>query len=164
MRTLDLIRHGRNRRMIPQAWWDPFASLHEELDRWLSPERTLGTSIDRETGAKIDFLPRINVAETDHEVTVSAELPGLEEKDVELELTKESLILRGEKKTEKEEDKKNYHYQERSFGAFYREIVLPDGIDTEKAKATFKKGVLEVKLPKSLKAQESVRKVPIQGE
>lgn len=108
--------------------------------------------------------PRADIAETDTEVEVTADLPGLDEKDVQVTLEDNLLNIHGEKKAEHEERKKNYHLMERSYGAFQRTIPLPSGIDQKKVKATFKQGVLQVKLPKLPEAQAQSKQIKIEKE
>jgi HSP20 family protein len=110
-----------------------------------------------------DFSARLDAAETDKAVTVTADLPGLEEKDIELSLNENVLSLKGEKKTESEEEGKNFYRRERTSGAFYREIELPAEIEAAKVAATFKNGVLTVTLPKSEKAKEESRRIPVKA-
>jgi len=102
-----------------------------------------------------DFTPRVDVTETDKEVKVTAELPGVDEKDISLELDENALVLSGEKKEEHEEKSRTGYRLERSYGSFHRVIPLPARVDVEKAHAEFKRGVLSVKLPK---LEESTRK------
>jgi HSP20 family protein len=94
------------------------------------------------------FMPKVNVVEKDKEVYVLAELPGMDEKDVSVEVDEDTLTLKGEKKEQHEEKKNNWHRIEQSYGSFHRVIPLPVRVDTTKAKANFKKGVLNVTLPK----------------
>jgi HSP20 family protein len=108
-------------------------------------------------------LPSTDVEETDKAIEVSMELPGLEEKDVEVTLTGGELVVRGEKKAETEKKKKGYHLSERTFGSFYRAIPLPSGIDESKVEAKFKKGVLTVTLPKTAEALRNVRKIEVKA-
>ena len=110
------------------------------------------------------FHPNIDVTETDKEIRVSAELPGMDNKDINVSLTKESLTITGEKKEEKEEKKKDYYRMERSYGSFSRTIPMPVEIDTDKAKALFKKGVLTITLPKTAKAIKEKKKISIKAE
>jgi HSP20 family protein len=110
------------------------------------------------------FHPKIDVTETDKEIRISAELPGIDNKDIDVSLTKDSLTIKGEKKEEKEEKKKDYYRMERSYGSFSRTIPMPVEIDTEKAKAQFKKGVLTVTLPKTAKAIKEKKKIQIKSE
>ncbi len=108
--------------------------------------------------------PKIDVSETEKEVLITAELPGMEEKEVELLLTPETLTIKGEKKIESEEKERDYYRSERVYGSFCRTIGLPSGIDKDKTAATFKKGVLKVTLPKTVQAQKEVVKLEIKKE
>ena len=108
--------------------------------------------------------PRFDVSETDEAVSVSAELPGMEEKDVEVTLDERSLSIKGEKKAEREETRKNYYLSERSYGHFQRTIPLPEGVDRDKAKAQFKKGVLTVTLPKTAQAKKEHQRITVTSE
>jgi HSP20 family protein len=137
-------------------------SIHDAIDRMFE-DFFRGQDVEPlrwEAGAS---LPSIDVAETDKEITVSADLPGMDEKDVEVSLSKDRLVIKGEKKEEKEEKKKDYYRRERRFGSVYREIALPCDVATEKATAEFKRGVLNIVLPKSTDALKESRKVPIKG-
>ncbi len=110
------------------------------------------------------FAPNIDVSESDKEIKVSAELPGMDEKDIEVSLSNDMLTIKGEKKEEKEDKGKDYYRMERSYGSFSRTIPLPIEVQTEKIDATFKKGVLTVILPKSEKAVKATKKVAIKAE
>lgn len=109
------------------------------------------------------YVPHVDVADKDKEICVTAELPGMDEKDIEVTLAKDRLILKGEKKEEKEERENGYYRHERHFGEFVREIPLPCDVQTEKTKAVFKKGILTVILAKSAAEQQGVKKIQIQG-
>jgi HSP20 family protein len=104
------------------------------------------------------------VAETDDAVEVSAELPGLDEDDVRVTLDNGILTVEGEKKTEREEKKRGVFFSERSYGRFQRSVALPAGIDESKVKASFKKGVLRVTIPKAESARATRRSIPIEAE
>lgn len=108
--------------------------------------------------------PHIDVIEGDKEVKVSAELPGVDEKDIEVSLTKDSLTIRGEKKESKEDKGKDYYRMERSYGSFSRTIAIPAEIDTEKVDANFKKGILTITLPKTAKAVSETKKISVKSE
>jgi HSP20 family protein len=108
-------------------------------------------------------FPRTDVAETDREVEVSIELPGIDEKDVDVAIANDVLTIRGEKKNSREEKRKGFYLAERSYGAFHRAIPLPPGIDSDKAKAEFKKGILTISLPKTPEAQSRVKKITVQA-
>jgi HSP20 family protein len=105
--------------------------------------------------------PAVDVSEDEREITVKAELPGLESKDVDISLDRGVLTLKGEKKFEEEEKKDNYHRIERSYGSFYRSLTLPAEVKEDAVKAKFDKGVLTITLPKSEKAKS--KKIEIQG-
>jgi HSP20 family protein len=98
-------------------------------------------------------LPTMDVAETDKEIEITAELPGLEEKDVQINVSDNILTIRGEKKAETEQEDKNYRLIERSYGAFERSLELPEGVDADAIDATIDKGVLKVVVPKPAPAQ-----------
>ena len=137
---------------------DPFTQLQRRMNGLF--DDFLGRpSTDLWNGA--EFLPQVEVTETGKEVRVTAELPGLEEKDVELTVLDNMLSIKGEKKEEKEEEEHNYYHSERSYGYFHRTIPLPQGIDADNAKAKFKKGVLTVTIPKKPEAQSHRRKIEL---
>jgi HSP20 family protein len=99
------------------------------------------------------FNPRVDIVDSDKEVKVSVELPGMDEKDVDVALARDVLTISGEKRQDKENRGKNYHRMERSYGAFTRSIPLMCTVDENKAEATFKNGVLTVTLPKTVEGQ-----------
>lgn len=107
------------------------------------------------------FSPDIDVTDSDREIKVSAELPGMDGKDIEVNLNSDSLTIKGEKREEKADKAKDYYHVERSYGSFSRTVPLPDEIQSDKAGAHFKKGVLTVTIPKSRKAADSKKKVAI---
>jgi len=110
------------------------------------------------------FIPRINLAETDKEICITAELPGMDEKDVHLEVEEDSVTISGEKKVENEEKGKNWRRIEHSYGSFCRVIPLPVTIDTTRVAAKIKKGVLNVTLPKTEVTQPKKKTVEIKPE
>ncbi|MBZ7927257.1 Hsp20/alpha crystallin family protein (plasmid) [Ensifer adhaerens] len=107
--------------------------------------------------------PRTDVTETDSALEVSVELPGIDQKDVEVSLTDSALTIKGEKKSEQEKSKKGHHLLERSYGSFCRSIPLPSGVDTGKVAARFKDGVLTVTVPKTEEALSRVRKIQVKA-
>lgn len=107
--------------------------------------------------------PAIDVSEDDKAYKISAELPGLDEKDIDVTVTGDALVLRGEKRHEKEEKEKNYYLSERSYGAFQRAFALPEGIDRNKIDAQFSKGVLTITLPKTAEAQKQAKKITVKA-
>jgi HSP20 family protein len=104
-----------------------------------------------------------DVVETDKAIEVSLELPGMEMKDIEVTVNDDMLTVKGEKRIERQEEKKGYYLSERSYGAIYRTIPLPPGVDGEKAEASFKNGVLTIKLPQTPEAQAKVKRIEVKG-
>lgn len=101
------------------------------------------------------------MTETGKEIRVTAELPGLDEKDVEVTVLNNMLTIKGEKSREKVEEEHDSYYAECSYGRFQRNIALPDGIDADKVKAKFTKGVLKITIPKKPEAQSNRRKIEL---
>jgi len=104
-----------------------------------------------------------DVVETNNAIEVSIELPGMEMKDIEVSVTDDMLTIKGEKKIERQEEKKGYYLSERSYGAIYRTIPLPPGVDGEKAEASFKNGVLTIKLPQTPEARAKVKHIEVKN-
>jgi HSP20 family protein len=127
----------------------PFSSLQREIDRLFDD---FGRSWES-FAAPSPTLPKINVADSDGEIEITAELPGMEEKDVDISVSDGVLTLSGEKKSETERKEKDYTVSERSFGSFSRSLTLPSGIDPSAIKATMAKGVLKVSVPKPATAK-----------
>lgn len=138
-------------RMMGDFLRDPFGSL-TQIDRWFG---------DFSPGA---FQPRIDVVDGGDALRITAELPGMERKDVEVVLEDEYLVLRGEKKlvTKGGDQEKGCYHVERAFGSFQRIIPLPEGVDTERAEAKFENGTLTIRIPKVAKASENERRLEIQ--
>ena len=109
------------------------------------------------------FMPKVNVEETDKGLRVRAELPGMEEKDIEVTLTDDGLTLSGEKKIEKEEKGKTFFRREMSSGSFRRLIPLPSPVEADKVKASFKNGILDIELPVQEKARRHARKIEVKA-
>jgi len=97
----------------------------------------------------VGWSPNIDIADTDEEITLKAELPGMTKEDVDVSITDNILTLRGEKKQEQETKKENYHRIERSYGSFQRIFTLPKSIQSDKIKANFKDGILNINIPKA---------------
>ncbi|NIX37231.1 MAG: Hsp20 family protein, partial [Nitrospinaceae bacterium] len=108
--------------------------------------------------------PKMDISETDKEFKITAELPGMDEKDIDVSVSNDVLTLKGEKKAEKEEKKSNYYRMERSYGTFQRSIPLPAEIEKDQIQATFKKGILTVVIPKSEKAVKERKSIEIKSE
>ena len=144
---------------------DPFAEMRADMDRvfnsflgrsffgrspWLS--RTEPTSL---------ATPNLDVRENENQFVFEADLPGIDDKDVEVVVRDGVLTLKGEKKAERDEKKDTYHLVERSYGRFERSFQLPDSADQEKIKAEFDKGVLRIIVPKRPEAAKTQKKIPI---
>lgn len=136
----------------------PVQSRHREMNR-LFGDVFRGFGVPPLAGGRCLAWPHVELAETDNDIRVVAELPGLDEKDVDISLEEGVLTLRGEKLSEVGD--KDRGYSERSYGRFERRIGLPKGIDRDRANATFRNGVLAVTLPKTEAANENVRRIPI---
>ena len=113
------------------------------------------------SAAEVALSPNVDVAETDKEIKVTAKLPGLDEKDIEVDIRDNALTIKGEKRAEKEEKDKTFYPSERSYGMFQRVIGLPAEVQEDKVEAEFSKGVLTIRLPKSPAAQKMSRKIEI---
>jgi HSP20 family protein len=108
-------------------------------------------------------MPEIDVKETEKEFRVTADLPGMDEKDLEVAFIDGGVSIKGEKREEHEEEKGDVYCSERRYGAFERMIPLSSDIDVNKAKATFKKGVLKITLPKKENARSNRKTIPVEG-
>lgn len=142
---------------------DPFASLQRQMNRLFEDTFSNYVPAMRPGTGAAALSPSIDIKETDTAIEVEAELPGVDEKDVQVTLDDGVLTIKGEKKAEKEETKKGYYMSERSYGSFLRSFELPAGIDADKVKATFAKGVLNVTLPKPVGAQAKTKKIEIKA-
>ena len=105
--------------------------------------------------------PTLDLSATEKEYTIAVEIPGVDEKDVKLEMANDTLTIRGEKKQEKEEKDKNFYRVERSYGSFQRVLSLPEDADQDAVKATFKRGILTISMPRKAMPQADVRKIEI---
>lgn len=153
--------------------WQPFVSLRRGIDRLFEDfDRDFGGIPLRRRAFGFEPLwreagwaaaPAVDIVETDNAYEVTAELPGLDEKDIEVKLVDGELTIKGEKQEEKEEKKKDYYLHERHFGAFERHLALPDGVDPDKIEATFTKGVLKVALPKRPEARKPEKKIEVKA-
>jgi len=159
MAIRDLIPWGRQETRVPTLYRDeersPFLQLRREMDRLF--DDFFSAPMLGGLGRSMSW-PTLEVSDTDNEVRVTAELPGLSEKDVEILAHDGVLTLRGEKKSETED--RDRGWSERYYGRFERTIALPDGADESQAEASFRDGVLTVRMPKTAEATRS-RKIPI---
>ena len=159
----DLIPWGRNERSssAPGAYRgeevSPFLTLHREMNRLFDDVfNTFGAT---SLANRMPAWPSVEVIQSDKDIRISAELPGLDEKDVELLVDNDVLTIRGEKRSETED--KERRFSERYYGRFERVIPLPFAVEEDKAEASFTNGVLTVTLPKSAKAEDKAKRIAI---
>ncbi len=154
--------------------WLPLESLRREIDQlfedfgrgaWHTPFRRSIFDVEPFWRRELTWraAPPIDIAEKDNAYEVTAELPGMDEKNIEVRLANGNLIIKGEKEEEKEEKKKDYHLRERHFGSFERQFAVPEGVDTDKIEASFKKGVLTITLPKKPEAIKAEKKIEVKA-
>ena len=147
---------------------DPFLSLHREMNR-LFDDVFRGVGLPAASGSQGQgdvgtFVhASMNVSETDKEIRITAELPGVAEQDIDVSLDDDVLTIRGEKKFERKDDKENFHFVERSYGTFQRSLRLPYAVESEQVRASFENGVLTVTVPKT-ERQERSRRIQVQGQ
>jgi len=151
--------------------WMPFNSLRREIDRLFEDLMPVGRRRPAQRSVfDLDFAkpmtdwavyPAFDLIEKDKEYEITAELPGVDEKNVEIKLNNNLLTIRGEKSESKEEKEKDYFLSERRFGSFQRSFQVPNGIDADKIEASYSKGVLTVRLPKSAEGQKTERRISI---
>ena len=144
---------------------DPFLSLHREMNRLFDDvlRGSFGVpSREGQAGQGGTLMPHIDVSETDKELKICAELPGVTENDVEVTLNDDVLTIRGEKKFERTNEQENYHFVERSYGTFQRSLRVPYPVEPEQVQARFEHGVLTVTLPKAEQQQRS-RRIQVQA-
>jgi HSP20 family protein len=169
MAIRDLIPWGRQESRLPIAAGredvrdeHPLLSLHREVNRLFDDVfRCFELPALGSLGRGMAW-PNLELSEADGEIRIAAELPGLDEKDVELSVADGVLTIRGEKKAEVQDRERGY--SERSYGRFERRIALPHEVEQDKASATFRNGLLTITLPKSAAANENVRRIPINAK
>lgn len=170
MNVKDLIPWSRGENKTPALYRDadPFMALHREVNRLFDDvfrgfdQFGMGCLPSLAASRSNWGWPNVEVSETDKEIRVTAELPGLEEKDVEITLDDDVLTLRGEKRSENED--KNRQFSERFYGQFERRIALGTGVQDDKVEARFKSGVLTIIMPKTEQAQSKARRIAINGK
>ena len=160
---------------ILEETWQPLARLRADMERMFEDFFSgVSSSLSGRKGAVEPFrtvermftgsAPAVDLVEKENAYEMSAELPGLDDKDVRLSLKDDVLTLSGEKKEQTEEKKQGYHFSERRFGAFRRSFRLPDDVDQDKIEANFKKGVLTITLPKNPEAAKNEKKIEVKAE
>ncbi len=145
--------------------WEPFrefATLQDRINRVLRESYTGGDRDESLTTSS--FAPAVDVYEDEHKVSLKIEVPGIDEKDIDVRVENNTLTVHGERKIEKEEKEENYRRVERQYGSFTRTFTLPQTVDTENVSATYDKGVLKIALPKKAEAKPKQIKVSIGSE
>lgn len=156
---------------VVERGWLPFDNLRREIDRLFDDFHPLAfrAPISRAfhnldlPSLEWPVAPAVDLTEKDGHYEITAELPGMDEKNVEVKIANGLISIKGEKTDEKQEEKKDYHLSERRYGSFQRSFRIPDGVDTEKIEASFSKGLLTVKLPKTAEAVKSEKKIDIKA-
>ena len=144
------------------ARWNPFREFEEFFNHYPRLGKGPGGA-SQELMTAADWAPAVDISEKPDAFEICAELPGMDEKDIEIKLANGTLTIKGEKKSEREEKDKDYHYSERSYGAFQRSFTLPPDVDAEQIQANFSKGVLSLHLPKRPEAINAEKTIPIQS-
>jgi HSP20 family protein len=140
---------------------NPLLSLHRDMNRLFEDVMSGGLPLTGGEGGRGQIVKAyMNVSETESDIRNSAELPGVEEDDIDVSLNDDVLTIRGEKRFERKNEKENFHFVERSFGTFQRSICLPFQVKPDQVQASFKNGVLTVTLPKS-EQQERTRRIQV---
>ena len=150
-----------NRDLIPSRWSERSVMPNVDLDEMFNRMRREFFSPDFFQNSLESMGPRVEVQETDKNILVSAELPGMKEKHINVSLKDDNLIIEGERRSEKKKEGKNFYRSEFSYGNFYRSIPLNVGVDKDKVEATYKDGILEVTLNKLAESQQKVKKIEI---
>jgi HSP20 family protein len=158
MNVRAIIPGTRDNRQVARPPGSLFEILQREVDS-VFDDFTRGVS---PTDSPAALLPSMDVAETDKEIELTIELPGLEQKDVDISVTNNVLTIRGEKKAEAERQDKNFHLVERTYGTFYRAFQLPNGVDPSAITATMSNGVLKIMIPKPAPAQ--IKKIEVKSQ
>jgi HSP20 family protein len=142
----------------------PLARLREEMDQWLGDLPQLMQHLQTGKFRLPLAAPAVDMKETETGYQLTAEVPGIDAKDVEVSVVDGMIRIAGEKKEERQEKDRDYTYSERSYGTFERQIAAPPDADLQKIKAKVKKGVLEITLPKDKSAEDRKRQIPVEAE
>ena len=158
---------GKPTSRVPQQW-EPYERFRREVERpfddfagGFGGGSLFAPSAHRRAESTFAGMPAVDVAETDKGYEITAELPGMDEKNIEVKLANGVLSIKGEKQEQTEEKDKNYYRRERSFGPFERSFHVPDNVNAEKIEASFKNGLLSVMLPKTAEAQKQAKKIDV---
>src|ERR1700691_1235582 len=151
--------------MIVLPRWEPFrefSTLQDRMNRLFRESYNEGGRDESLTASR--FAPAVDVYEDDHQVTLKIEVPGIDEKDIDVRLENNTLTVHGERKLEKEEKEENYRRVERQYGSFTRSFTLPQTVDAQGVSAQYDKGVLKIKLNKKAEAKPKQIKISVGGE
>jgi HSP20 family protein len=140
--------------------WEEFFDLQEEMNQIFENVLTPWQSKNFSTS---NFRPEMDIRENEQEITITADLPGMDPDQINLKISGRNLTISGERATEKEEKGERFYRKERFYGSFQRSIPLPEAVDEEKIKADYQQGVLRVVLPKSTPSQQSRKSIPIKS-
>lgn len=166
-------QESREHRELTEPW-HPFDTLRQQIDN-LFEDFSHGSlrlpfgrrRLDVEPFLRRELLgkavPAVDIAEKERSFEITAELPGMDEKDIEINLSNGNLVIRGEKKEEKEEKKKDYYLSERHYGSFERMFNLPQGVDPDNIEARFSKGVLTITMPKKPESIKPEKRIPVKN-
>lgn len=170
--TIPVEKSKASEKAVAQRGWPAINQLRNEIDRifddfnvfdWRFPfgRHALPQSLPQE--GSWNFVPAVDLTENTNEFKISAELPGMEAKDIEIKVSNGSLIIKGEKEASSETKEDDYYVSERQYGSFCRTLALPEGVDRDKIEAEFANGVLNVKLPKSAEAIKSEKSIKVKA-
>jgi HSP20 family protein len=146
---------------MPIVKWDPWREIDDMFERYMQAGGVPGGG-GRELARKSDWTPRVDIAETEKAFVIKVEVPEVEKDDVAITVDNGVLSIRGERKREKEEKGKTFHRIERSYGEFTRLFTLPENVDANNIKATFKDGMLSLEIPKTEKAKPKAIEVKVE--
>jgi HSP20 family protein len=145
--------------------WEPFRELQDRIDRMNRLFReSYRPEGPEEALTSTSFAPPVDIYEDEHNITLKMEVPGIDEKDIDVRIENNTLTVRGERKFEKEEKEENFRRVERQYGSFTRSFTLPSSVETENVQATYDKGVLEIRLAKKAEAKPKQIKVKVGSE
>jgi HSP20 family protein len=167
---IELGKGSPAKTLVPEPWQSFRTEMDRLFDRFAggfgfpSLRRMFDMEPSWRQESSFSFAaPAVDITEDDKAYKIAAELPGMSEKDIDVSITGDMLVLKGEKRQEREEKEKNRYLAERSYGAFQRNFVLPDGIDRDKIAAEFSKGVLTLTLPKTPDLQKQQKKIEVKA-
>ena len=166
MASRSMVPSWRNTSLSPWGEGaDPFSAFRREMNRLFDTAfGDFGLPSFGSPAFGVMAAPKIDVSESDNEIRIAAELPGIDEKNVEVMLAGDMLTIRGERKEEHEDKQHNYHVRERTHGAFSRSLPLPFGADPNEVKTAFKNGVLTITIPKPKEAQQKQHRIEVQRD